>query len=119
MQENFYFTYWMARYSKGEFTELVTKMCQNIKIPVEIGKGKIRDEYIFQYFYALYCISALDSFGLNEKQISLCLDLLMTVGCSKLYPPAKMLERHRNLIPEIIEYVNKDLEIYSRKNEEG
>lgn len=117
MERNFYFTYWMARYSKEEFSNLATKMCRNVEVPKEVKEKNETDEYIFHYFYALYSAVALDFFGLNSKQIEMCFDLMITVGCSKLYPPAELLEKHKDVVPEILEYVKKDFLIYSSKED--
>lgn len=106
---NFYFTYWIARHGKEEFTELINKVVGNTTIPSKL-KGKVnKDEYLFHYFWIVYCIVALKHFGLNLKQISLMQELCLATGTSKLFPPADILEVQKDVIPEITKYIEKDL----------
>lgn len=51
----------------------------------------------------------LDYFGLNTQQISYFLDFSITLGTSKLFPPAKILEDQKDVIPDIVKYIEKDL----------
>ena len=36
--DSYYFTYWMARYGKTNFSKLCKKVCRKITIPLEIKK---------------------------------------------------------------------------------
>lgn len=38
--ENYYFTFWIAKYGKNEFTKLINKVARNATIPREL-KGKV------------------------------------------------------------------------------
>lgn len=106
---NYYFTFWITKHGKEEFAELINKVARNTTIPEKI-KGKVdKDEYLFHYFWVVYCIVALNHFGLNESQISFYLDLSMTAGSSKLFPPTEILEAQKDVIPDIVKYIEKDL----------
>lgn len=107
--ENYYFTFWIAKYGKNEFTKLINKVARNATIPKEL-KGKVdKDEYLFHYFWVVYCIVSLKHFGLNLKQISFMLELCLSTGTSKLFPPAEILEVQKDIIPDIVKYIEKDL----------
>lgn len=116
MNQNFYFTYWIHRYSKEEFKTLINKVCTNMVIPTKILKKYSKDEYIFHYFFMLYCIIALNYFGLGNKEIALCLDFMIIPGISKAFPPSELLEKHQEVIPDILKYIKEDLELYSEKD---
>ena len=109
---NYYFTFWIARHSKENFKALSSKVCHNASIPQEIQENINTDEYLFHYFFIVYCSVALKFFGLNIEQISFTLDLLITPGTSKIFPPEKTFEIHKDVITEIEKYVLQDLETY-------
>ena len=109
---NYYFTFWIARHSKESFKGLSSKVCHNVSIPQEIQENINTDEYLFHYFFIVYCSVALKFFGLNIEQISFALDLLITPGTSKIFPPDKTFEIHKDVIPEIEKYILQDLDAY-------
>ena len=109
---NYYFTYWMARYSRKEFEMLIKKVGRKVTVPLKLKEGEDTDDFLFHYFYMVYCIVALNYLGLNVKQISLILDILIMPGICKLYPPADILKQQRDAIPDIERYIEKDLELY-------
>lgn len=110
--DNYYFTFWIKRYGRKAFRELSDKICTKISVPLEI-KGKMnKDEYLFHYFYVVYYTITLNYFGLDIKQISLLLDMSLTPGTSKLFPPDEILKVQKDVIPEIENYIKKDLTMY-------
>lgn len=110
--DNYYFTYWIKRYGRNKFKELSDKVCKKISVPLKIKKKLGTDEYLFHYFYVVYFTIALNYFGLNEKQIAFLLDLSLAPGTCKLFSPFEILEVQKDVIPEIEEYVKKDLLAY-------
>lgn len=110
--DSYYFTYWIARYGKENFKRLTNKVCTKISVPSKIGKKFGTDEYLFQYFFVVYYTIALNYFGINLEQISFLIDLSLTPGTCKLFPPSEILEVQKDVIPEIEEYVKKDLLSY-------
>ena len=52
---NYYFTFWIARHSKENFKALSSKVCHNASIPQEIQGNINTDEYLFHYFFIVYC----------------------------------------------------------------
>ena len=56
---NYYFTYWIARYGKDAFKNLADRICQNIKIPIEIIKKIGKDEVLVQHCIVVYYVVAL------------------------------------------------------------
>lgn len=111
---NYYFTYWIARYGKDAFKNLADRICQNIKIPIEIIKKIGKDEVLVQYCIVVYYVVALNYFGLNKKQIALMLDLGLTPGTSIALPPCEILKDQKELIPEIENYIKRDLKLYNK-----
>ena len=111
---NYYFTYWIARYGKDAFKNLADKICQNIKIPTSIIKALGKDEFLIEYCIVVYNIVALNYFGLNTRQISFMLDLAITPGTSKAFPPVEILEAQKEVIPEIEKYIRKDFYFYKK-----
>lgn len=112
--ENYYFTFWIAKHGKEKFTELINNVVSKSTMPKAL-KGKVDiNEYAFHYFWAVYCIVALKHFGLSEKQISFYLDLSMVTGCSKLFIPSEILEVQMDNIPEIVKYIEMDLNDYDK-----
>lgn len=111
---NYYFTYWIARYGKNALHNLMHKICQNIKVPIEIIEKLGKDEFLAEYCIIVYCTIALNYFGLNTKQIAFMLDLSITPGTSKAFPPSEILEDQKEVIPEIEEYIRKDLNLYKK-----
>lgn len=110
--ENYYFTFWIAKHGKDTFIKLSNKVLEKTTLP-DILKGKVnKDEYAFHYFWAVYCIVALNYFGLSENQIAFFLDLSMTTGLSKLYPPKEILKTQKDNIPEIVKFIKEDLKEY-------
>ncbi len=112
--QNYYFTYWIARYGKDTFKNLADRICQKIKMPIEIIKIVSKDEVLLQYCLVVYYVVTLNYFGLNKRQISLMLDLGLTPGTSVAFPPGEILEDQRELIPEIEEYIRRDLNLYNK-----
>lgn len=108
---NDYFTFWIQRHGRKDFEELINKVCQNTTIPKKI-QSIPKDDYLFHYFFIAYCIITLDYFGLTSHQISFILDLSLTLGICKAFPPERILEEQKNVIPDVLEFVKKDLEIY-------
>lgn len=109
---NYYFTYWIARYGKDAFKNLTDKICQNIKIP--IIKTLEKDEFLTQYCIVVYNIIALNYFGLSTNQIAFMLDLSITPGTSVAFPPGEILKDQKELIPEIEDYIKRDLKLYNK-----
>lgn len=106
---NYYFTYWINKHGKDEFAKLANTVASNTTIPKSI-KGKINnDEYLFHYFWVVYCIVTLNYFGLDSEQISFVLDLFMKMGISKVFRPSEILEVQKDVIPDIVKYIEKDL----------
>lgn len=77
---------------------------------MEIG-NTIRDEFLIEYCIV---IVALNYFGLSTNQISFMLDLSLTPGTSKTFPPSEILEAQKEVIPEIEEYIRKDFNFYKK-----
>lgn len=111
---NYYFTYWIARYGKEAFKNLTDKICHNIKVPMPILKTIGKDDFLTEYCIVVYCIVALNYFGLNTMQIAFMLDLAITSGTSKVFPPTEILEIQKEVIPIIEEYIRKDFKFYKK-----
>lgn len=111
---NYYFTYWIARYGKGTFKNLADRICKKIKLPIEVIEKVGKDEVLVQYCLVVYYVVALNYFGLNKKQIALMLDLGLTPGTSVAFPPDEILNDQKELIPEIEDYIKKDLKLYNK-----
>lgn len=94
------------------FSKVSDKICQNIKIPIIKALGK--DEFLIEYCIVVYNIVALNYFGLSTNQISFILDLSLTPGTSKVFPPCEILEAQKEVIPEIEEYIRKDFNFYKK-----
>lgn len=112
MNKNLYFTYWIQRYGKEEFKKLTDKVCKQTRVPLEIKQEYGTDDYLFHYFFAVYCIITLNYFGLSNKQIAFILDLSIGPGISKLFPPGEILEEQKDAIPDMLKFIKKDLELY-------
>ena len=112
--QNYYFTYWIARYGKETFKNLADRICQKIKIPIEIIKSFNKDEVLLQYCLVVYYVVTLNYFGLNKRQITLMLDLGLTPGTSVAFPLGEILEAQKEVIPEIEEYIRKDFKFYKK-----
>lgn len=110
--ENYYFTYWIKRYGREKFQDLTTKVFKNMILPKGIGTTVSKDEYLFHYFFMTYYIVSLHYFGLDTRQISLLLDLAIEAGASKAFPPNEILEIHKEVIPEIEDFIKQDLNLY-------
>ena len=115
MEENLYFTYWIKRYGIEKFKILTDKICSKAVIPAEIKNSPDynKDIFLFHYFWIVYCIVSYNYFGLNTKQISMCLDLSVAPGTCKMYSPAEVLKVQKDNIPYMLEFIKKDLELYS------
>lgn len=111
--ESFYFTYWIAKHGKDEFKKLTDKVCTKMSVPSKIKNDLGTDEYLFQYFYVVYYTITLNYLGLDKKQISFLLDLSLTPGTCKLFPPAEILEVQKDIIPDIEKYIKQDLKAYN------
>lgn len=96
------------------FSKVSDKICQNIKIPIPIIKAPGKDEFLIEYCIVVYNIVALNYFGLSTNQISFILDLSLTPGTSKVFPPCEILEVQKEVIPEIEEYIRKDFNFYKK-----
>ena len=110
--ENYYFTYWIKRYGREKFQDLTTEVFKNMKLPKGIGTTVSKDEYLFHYFFMTYYIVSLHYFGLDTRQISLLLDLAIEAGASKAFPPNEILKIHKEVIPEIEDFIKQDLNLY-------
>lgn len=110
---SYYFSYWIARYGKISFKKLSKKVCTKIIVPPKIREECGADQYLFHYFFVVYYVIALNYLGLNIEQISFILDLSLTPGTCKLFSPSEILEVQKDVIPEIEEYIKKDLKLYS------
>lgn len=111
---NYYFTYWIARYGKNAFKNLADKICQKIKLPIEIIEKIGKDEVVAQYCLVIYYVVALNYLGLNKRQIAFMLDFGLPPGTSETFPPGGILEYQKELIPEIENYIRRDLKLYNR-----
>lgn len=110
--ENDYFTFWIRKYGREIFSNLANNVVSKTSLPEKL-KGKIdKEDYAFHYFWIVYCIVALNHFGLSNEQISFYLDLSIKTGASQLYKPSEILEIQKDNIPEIIKYINEDLKVY-------
>lgn len=116
--ESFYFTYWISKYGKEQFKKLTSKVCSKISVPSKVKNEFWTDEYLFQYFYVVYYTITLNYFGLNRKQISFLLDLSLTPGTCKIFSPSEILKVHKDVIPEIEEYVKCDFISYNNLKQE-
>ena len=96
------------------FSKVSDKICQNIKIPIPIIKAPGKDEFLIEYCIVVYNIVALNYFGLSTNQICFILDLSLTPGTSKVFPPCEILEAQKEVIPEIEEYIRKDFNFYKK-----
>lgn len=96
------------------FSKVSDKICQNIKIPIPIIKAPGKDEFLIEYCIVVYNIVALNYFGLSTNQISFMLDLSLTPGTSKAFPPSEILEAQKEVIPEIEDYIRKDFNFYKK-----
>lgn len=110
--DNYYFTFWIKKYGKDSFRELCNNVCRKISDPLKIQEKMNKDEYLFHYFYVVYYTITLNYFGLDTKQISLLLDMSLTPGTSKLFSPEEILKVQKDVIPEIENYIKKDLTMY-------
>lgn len=110
--DSYYFTFWIKKYGRDKFKELTAKVCRKITVPLEIKKKFGTDEFLFQYFYVVYYTIALNYFGLNTQQISFLIDMSLTPGTCKLFSPEEILKVQKDVIPEIEEYVKRDLTTY-------
>lgn len=108
-----YFTFWIAKYGKQNFKELIDKACHKISVPEKILEKKLVDEYLFNYFYVVYFTIMLHLFGISEDKIGFILDYSLTPGVCKLFSPSEILKVQKDLIPEIKKYIDKDLAIYT------
>lgn len=115
MEKNLYFTYWIKRYGIDNFKTITYKVCSKAKIPDEIKNSPDynKDEFLFHYFWIVYCIISFNYFGLNAEQISMCLDLGVAPGTCQMYSPSEVLEIQKDNIPYMLEFIKKDLELYS------
>lgn len=113
--DNYYFTFWIKRYGKGAFRQLINKVCSKITVPLEMKKKINTDEYLFHYFYVVYYTIALNYFGLDIKQISVLIDMSLTPGTCELFSPEEILKVQKDVIPEIENYVKKDLELVDKR----
>lgn len=111
--DNYYFTYWIKRYGRKNLKELSDKVCEKATVPLKICQKYGTDEFLFHYFYTVYYTVALQYFGLDTKQISLLLDMALAPGICKLFSPDKILEVQKDVIPEIEQYIQKDLKLYN------
>lgn len=109
---NYFHTFWISKHGKKELYELIGKVCSKTKIPEKVKQEIEEEEYLFNYFFIVYCIVGLNYFGLNNEQISFFLDLCMTLGTCKAFPPAKILEEQKDVISDIVTYIKEDLKIY-------
>lgn len=116
MERNLYFTYWIKRYGIDNFKTITHKVCSKAIIPEEIKKAPDYNSnvYLFHYFWMVYCIVSYHHLGLNTKQISMCLDLSVAPGTCKMYNPTEILEIQKDNIPYMLEFIKKDLELYSK-----
>lgn len=90
--ENLYFTFWIQKHGKELFTQLINLVTENATLPETIqnpDSNISKDEYLFHYFFVVYCMATLDYFGLNTDQISFTLDLFMPLGVCEAFPPKK------------------------------
>ena len=110
--DSYYFTFWIKKYGRDKFKELTDKVCRKITVPLEIKKKFGTDDFLFQYFYVVYYTIALNYFGLNTQQISFLIDMSLTPGTCKLFSPDEILKVQKDVIPEIEEYVKRDLTSY-------
>jgi hypothetical protein len=109
---NYYVTYWMQEHGKEKFIELMDKISVNANVPEKIKKLNMTDEWIFHYFLTVYFTVLLNYFGLNVKQIAMCLDILIGPGLNKLFSPEEILKEQVDVIPEIEKYIKEDFDTY-------
>ena len=106
---NDYFTFWIRKYGRDTFSNIANNVVSKTTLPEKL-KGKIdKEDYAFHYFLIVYCIVALNHFGLSDEQISFYLDLSIKTGASQLYKPSEILELQKDNIPEIVKYIEMDL----------
>ncbi len=106
-----YFSYWVARHGRNAFINLVNKVCKKVKVPEKVEEQLKKEEYLIQYFYMVYYIVTLDHFGLDAKHIYFILDFLH-LGAYQEFSPEEILKVQKDAIPDILYYVEKDLEKY-------
>lgn len=110
--EKLFFTYWISRYGKETFKKLSSKVCKKLKVPLVIKRKVNLDEYLFNYFFIVYYIVALDYFQISIDKIAFLMNLAFTPGTCKLFPPEEVLEVQKDNISEIISYIKKDLILF-------
>lgn len=109
---NYYFSYFMKEYGEDNFQNLINKILSTANIREEIKKFSLSGDWQFLYFFAVFYIITLNYFKLDIKQISICLDIVIAPGTSSLINPSEILKKQKNIIPEIENYIKKELKNY-------
>lgn len=109
---NYYFIYFMREYGKENFINLTNKILNNTKFEGKIQKFSVSDDWLFLYFCSVFYVIALKYFGLDEKQIDFCLDMIIAPGYNNLFDSKELLKKHSDVIPEIEMFIKKELEKY-------
>ena len=109
---NYYITYWIHEHGREKFVDLMGKISKNANVPQKIKKLNMSDEWLTHYFLTVYFTVLLNHFGLNVKQIAMCLDVLIAPGLNKLFSPEEILKEQVSVIPEIEKYIIEDFNEY-------
>ena len=107
---NYYFTYWMLEHGKEKFVDITNKVFQKAVVPEELKnlKDVNKDEFLFHYFFIVYYVVTLFYFGVDEKQISMCLDIVVAPGLSSIFKPRDILDQQKDNILELTTYIQED-----------
>ena len=109
---NYYFSYLMKEYGENKINNLISSVLDKGKIHGQITAFNM-DDWNFLYFFSVYFCVLLNHFGLDINQIELCLDIVIAPGWSKMFKPKRILKMQKDLIPEIEEFIQKELNEYN------
>ena len=106
--KNYYFTYLMQEYGKNNFNQLISNVLNDGHIEGKIESFNLND-WSFIYFFSVYFCTTLKHFGLDYKQIDLCLDTVIAPGWSELFGFKRIFKLQKRNLPEIEKLVDKEL----------
>lgn len=108
---NYYFSYLMQEHGKENVNQLISNVLNDGKIEGKIASFNLND-WNFIYFFSVYFCTTLKHFGLNCKQIDLCLDTVIAPGWSNMYNSEKIFEIQKKNIPEIEKLIDKEFKAH-------
>lgn len=108
---NYYFSYLMQEHGKKNVNQLISNVLNDGKIEGKIASFNLND-WNFIYFFSVYFCTILKYFGLNYKQIALCLDTVVAPGWSEMFNSKKIFEIQKKNIPEIEQLIDKEFKAH-------